>query len=224
MNMEIFRSVHRGRGRWCRALVALMLAASARANITAAKAPGDGDGALGQAVAILESALVKADRFEVFEGLPHPFEGKKFVENERLTKLTFELDEQWFYAKAQPMPVADVAALQRLLSEGALKPWRGMKLCGGFHADYAVRIVAAGEVHHVLFCFSCGEARILGAPEQKAEAVAAVSSRITADLAPSQVKELRALFSKYRDQRPPTPSPKKAPVVPVPPPTVPVRF
>lgn len=188
------------------------------------KPTAETDGTLSEAVSEWSSAVPHGEKFEILEGLPHFFEGKEFVENERLTKATVNVDGEWFYAATQPFPARDVAELQRLVAGGLLQPWRGMKLCGGFHADYAIRFDSGGNVYHLLFCLGCHEARITRDPQDATARAAAVRSRITADLSEAQYKELQILLRKYRKERPPTPPRTPAKKEPEGPPPVPVRL
>ena len=204
-------------------LVVLLLTLSARADLEVPKADGDSGVVLAEAVADLNRAFARASKVEVFEGLPHPFEGKEFVKSERLAKSTFELDGQWLYATAHRMPAEDVIAFQRWASGEPFKVWRGVKFCGGFHADYVVQFEGDGATYSVLFCFGCYEARIMRVSAGRTVDGALEPARVTADLAEAKFKELRDLLAKYRSQRPPTP-PRKGQVPPPPPPKVPIQF
>lgn len=205
----------------------LLLTATAccvRASVNAVqrKDYGDTDISFTDATLALSLAAKQADKFTVYEGLPHPFD-KKLVEAEIRTKPTVLLDENWFYLPSQPMPAEDRSSLQRLFAAGRFKPWRGGKFCGGFHGDYAVSFESDGSSYLVLLCFGCHEARILRMLQDNPNVRAAPRFRLTVDLTDDGYKELRELFKKYRKERPPMPDPKSKATPPAPP-RVPVRF
>lgn len=201
-----------------RMLAALMMATELSASISATKASGDHGGSFPEIIPAWIKTFADARNLEVFEGLPHPFEGKDFVENEKQTKATKEIDDNWFYAVPQFANADDKHTLQRLFAAGLFKPWRGVKFCGGFHGDYAVRYESEGYTYSVLFCFGCHEARIL-----RTSRTYHTTYRITTDLAKEQFVELREVFKKYRKERPSPPPPADKATRPSPP-LVPVRL
>lgn len=210
-------------------LLATLSAGCLWASVTFKLNPPEGDTDIGHAEATtaLALAVARADKFTVHEGLPHPFEGKEVVQNEILLKRTELLDREWFYVPAQPVPEKDAEKLRRLLANGLFEPWRGVKFCGGFHADYAVSFVADGVTWQVLICFGCHEARILRLPPKARIAQGMAGFRLTTDLTKAGFRELDELFKAYRRQRPPPPEPRtktKTPVKPPAPPPVPVRL
>lgn len=193
------------------------------ASVTVQKVPGDSDVSFAEATVELIQAIRKAEKFEVYEGLPHSFEGKDFVENEIRSKTTVWFEENWFYTPSRPMPAEDRANLQRLLEGGLVKPWKGFKFCGGFHADYAVRFESEDYAYLVLFCFGCHEARISRISLDSQSNKSSKEFRLTTDLAKDGFQELKELLKKYRKERPPTPA-KKSKTKPPGPPPGPVRF
>ncbi len=208
-----------------RAFLLLISVGCLKASILALNPTGDYGAGFSEATVSVSQALERADKYEVFEGLPHPFEGKKFLENEILYKGATTLDENWFYSPPQPMADEDKASLQRLFGADLFKPWRGYKFCGGFHGDYAVRFVSAGETYLVLFCFSCHEARILRIPQVGQNDQRPAGFRLTADLSDAGFKELPGLFKRYHKNRPSTPAPApKSKLTPPAPPRVPVQL
>lgn len=201
-----------------RMLVAMMMASELSASTSAPKAGGDHGGSFPEIIPAWVRTFADAGSIEVLEGLPHPFEGKGFVENEKRTKATREIDDNWFYAVPQFAQAEDKQALQRLFAAGLFKLWRGVKFCGGFHGDYAVRYESEDHTYEVLFCFGCHEARILRTSKSKR-----TTYRLTTDLAKEQFVELREVFKKYRKERP-SPPPPKDEATPPSPPRVPVRL
>lgn len=148
-----------------------------------------------RAIAALLHANAVAETVEVFEGLPHPFEREALAAEKQ--KPTRQFDDQLFYAAAQPLSAGQRAELKTWIGADTFVPYRGMKLCGGFHADYAVRWTwnKGSNETVLLVCFGCGEARVLAA------------ARDTADLAGSG-KPLRSFFSAFRKERPERATPR----------------
>lgn len=202
-----------------------LAAAGLQASLTVPNAAqGDTSITFPEATGALARAGPLADKFTIYEGLPHSFEGKAFVENEIRTKLIILFDENWFYLPSQKMLPEDQTDLQRLFGAGLFKPWRGVKFCGGFHGDYAVSFESVGSTYRVLICFGCHEARILRLPPDGPNPQGVTKFRLTTDLTDAGYQELRELFKKYRQQRPPMPDPKAKAVKPPGPPPVPVRL
>jgi hypothetical protein len=206
-------------------LAAWILTGGLQASIEMRRADGDTANSFQDATTLLSHVSGGVEKFMVYEGLPHPFEGKHFVASEILKLPTVVIDEEWFYLPARPLPAEDMARLLRMFGAGLFKPWRGFKFCGGFHADYAVSFESGGNSWLVLFCFGCHEARILRQPSTKSNPEAAPKLRLTVDLTDAGFKELKELFKKHRLLRPPAPVPKKkTKAKPPAPPPVPVRL
>lgn len=203
-------------------LTATVCCVQASVNAVQQKDHGDTDISFTDAILALSLAAKQADKFTVYEGLPHPFY-KKLVEAEIRTKPTVLIDENWFYLPSQAMPAEDRSSLQRLFEVGGFKPWRGVKFCGGFHGDYAVSFESGGSAYLVLLCFGCHETRILRLLQDNPNFQAAPRFRLTVDLTDDGYKELREVFKKYRKELPPMPDPKSK-VTPPGPPPVPARF
>lgn len=155
-------------------------------------APDDAEGGFERAMTILKESLAPSEGAEVFEGLPHPFEKEARAAEQQ--KPTRRFDEELFYASPAALTPKARRELETLVQSGTLVPFRGLKLCGGFHADYAVRWLRDKGARQVvvMFCFGCGEARI----------VAEDGQRWTTDLSPEGLKELRAFFAPFRQERP----------------------
>lgn len=156
----------------------------------AGSAPGDSGGGFERALAALKHAMAMGQTVEVFEGLPHPSEGP-VVEAEK-QKPSRQFDQEWFYAEPQAVSPELRLEVEGLLTGSTLAPYRGAKLCGAFHADFAVRWTwNKGEsTSMLLVCFGCNEARVLS------------GGRWTADLTPEGTEKLRAFFGTFRKERP----------------------
>ena len=104
-------------------------------------------------------------RFPVPEGLAIVFEGlprfsKHEIEN--ASSDTLSIGEFTFYAAPISLsPVDDNQIRDVLGSVKSFTKWRGEKLCGGFHPDWAIEY-QGGEVGIIyLVCFGCDEVKIL---------------------------------------------------------------
>ncbi len=175
------------------------LAAIVAANTAQAEA------ALGRALAAVEHAIVAADVVEVFEGLPREHE-KELLAVERKKPLQ-KWDDQEFYATPQPVSAEQRHELASLLRAGTLATHRWGKLCGGFHADYAVRWSwnDGQNTTIALFCLGCHDARVLAGGRQ------------TTDITSSGGAALKKFFAAFQRERP-----KSLPIVarPIPPASV----
>ncbi len=105
-------------------------------------------------------------------------------------KTLLQSDGQWFRPSAKPVPTSVEEQLRAAIFAG-VRQGRGVKLCGGFHAD--VRLKWEGGVTsdvEVLICFGCSEIKLYG-----------VTGALYADLANDQAKELRALLAPLLETR-----------------------
>lgn len=114
---------------------------------------------------LLVPAAVKfiegAEKIAVFEGLPHQ------EETDLLRQEIARVDETRiggfaFYPHAQDLNEKDEPSVRKHLRvfEG-LQPFHLLKMCGGFHPDYAIRFTKGEEHCDILLCLGCGDARIL---------------------------------------------------------------
>jgi hypothetical protein len=165
-------------------------------------APGDTGIGFADATKAFTEALSTAKRVEVYEGLPNPFGERVPFEDEKKAKDCREIAGEWFYSRPQAGQAGLAAELQRLFDAGLFKPWRGMKLCGGFHADYAVMLVTGSKTVQVLFCFGCHEARIRGVRGMDKHPDGTTEFQLTTDLDAKTYDALRALLEAYRKERP----------------------
>lgn len=176
--------------------------------IAAARPAGDTNIGFDPAIVSLSKALAKAERMEIYEGLPNPFGEQEVFKNEKGSKICRQIADQWFYSLPQNAKFETVLALQQLLDGGLFRPWRGMKLCGGFHADYAVALTEGKSTLYVLFCFGCHEAKIIREGKPFAADLSMADFRLTTDLEAKSFAELCSLLAPYRKLRPPfTPMP-----------------
>lgn len=141
----------------------------------------------------LLGALEKAERFTLFEGLPHPrFESKQLA-----TELARQKHRQRngypFYIEPLELTPATLASSLALLRDPSLyTPWNGEKLCGGFHPDYALQFFARGQLYRLLICFGCFEVKLFGG---------GVTLRSSLALEPGQ--KLKEALASCQKNRPP---------------------
>lgn len=140
------------------------------------------------------SLLRDTDELIVYEGLPHPSnEPDSFLEEAR-TKQTFTQSDQYFYEKPLACTPEDKTILNQIFrTVQVCEPYRGQKLCGGFHADYLFEWRKEHVVLvKVLLCLGCDETLVIvGDKEQQTE------------LSKEAIELFRPLLKKYPRQRPP---------------------
>lgn len=148
-------------------------------------------------------AATKYDEVIVWEGLPRDFEPSSH--SEKLGVDFFRIGDQVFYT--QPLTFKDEE--KTAVSDAILKHienfklWSGVKLCGGFHADFALEWRYKGAtLAQALLCFSCHEARFV------------VGDRVElVDQSDEGFKNFRALLLPHRrPQTPGQPQPGKTEV------------
>lgn len=140
-------------------------------------------------LAAFAQATQAAEKVVVFEGLPHPVSERELLAEEKRTKDWWRLHGESFYSAKQTLTVEQRKRLQGV--ERSIAPWSGMKLCGGFHADYAVAWLGKFGVYEMLACFSCGEVRLYG-PQME----------LTGDLKGETAESLRTFLREFQRERP----------------------
>jgi hypothetical protein len=138
------------------------------------------------------SAVASADEVHVYEGLPHQAWDRELYESERKRSDLVWFEGYPFYAKPLDVTSDEKKALTALaLRKDAHVPFSGMKLCGGYHPDYAIVWTKGGKRSGALICFGCHEWKNF-TPE----------GRLYEDLGKAAYDELRAILAKYVVQRP----------------------
>ena len=69
-----------------------------------------------------------------------------------------------FPFRPEPVTLAgdvELELIQLVENFRSYEPWAGSKMCGKFHPDFCVEIVAGQDHAFVLFCLTCGEADIV---------------------------------------------------------------
>ena len=147
--------------------------------------------ALEVTLTIFERIAKNAKEALVWEGLPHPFE-KELLETEQKRTETVRLHGDLFYQPGQRVNAEQAEKFRVALAAAAL-PFGGSKLCGGFHADYAVAWENDNGSSIARVCFGCGEIKF-NTPQ----------GETIADLSGEGRKVLGALFEPFKKERPPS--------------------
>ena len=138
------------------------------------------------------SDIRHAPTFNLYEGLPHPFDEGELLAREKATKKTLEVFGWSAYAQPFQVTPEDAAALHRLAtSASSYKTWTGPKLCGGFHPDYFLAWKDGTDTHYLLLCFGCHE-MVFYNPKRA----------FLVEIREGALEEFRTVLVKYRKQRP----------------------
>jgi hypothetical protein len=94
----------------------------------------------------------------MYAGLPHPF----FDEGEFVWKLWTTSNRPIHGYRFYREPIIPAAAVRTrivdvLSKKESYRAYRGAKACGGYHADFAVKLESAGRSSWLLVCLGCGE-------------------------------------------------------------------
>ena len=135
--------------------------------------------------------LRHADRMILHEGLPH-HEEAELLATEKRTKSTRVLHGFPFYREALEVASTDDTEIRRLLGDTrSFEKSEGVRLCGGFHPDYAIEWRYQDGTFRMLICFGCEEINVYG-PDRSLYCV----------LKNDPAKEVRTILQKYRKNRP----------------------
>lgn len=126
------------------------------------------------------------------EGLPHyRFEGALLLK-EMEEKKWVGLHGYPFYDGFIPVQAKVAKRLLDLCADPkTFGPYKGARLCGGFHPDWCVEFRAEKDVYRVHICFGCREARLYGPWNQ-----------VYADLDKNAKRELMEMLVPLRKNRP----------------------
>ena len=110
----------------------------------------------------LRNTIKNTDSVFVYEGLPHQMFESELLKTEQKRKDTTTIAGYPFYTpKAQVQGKAEVAIKTIIAGSSNFIRFRGEKLCGGFHPDYAVEWSDGDKMYSILFCYGCGEVLIV---------------------------------------------------------------
>jgi hypothetical protein len=173
----------------------------------AACKPGDADSSHGPGIPLTPLQVGEDARFDAAaaalrsctdltlrEGLPHHLFERAAFDDERSAKSTEVRHGEFFYVAPIPIGVTDVEAIRAVLSDPSGFAERDpdeAKLCGGFHADYAVTWSASGAPYEMHVCFGSNEANLY-----------TTSGLVSLDLI-SVPDSAKAILKDFRAQRPP---------------------
>ena len=95
---------------------------------------------------------------EALSGLPHNFSDSEDFVQELWHSDNRSIHGYRFYSD----PIALTDELKQVIhdlftTQGTFTPYGGPKLCGGYHADFAVRFDDAGQQYWFLVCLGCHE-------------------------------------------------------------------
>ncbi len=142
----------------------------------------------------LTALLIGTDSLIVYEGTPRSFPRSKDSESEKpRAEPTFSIAGQSFYAKPIDLTEGERATLEGIFHfETPVKTGGGLKLCGGFHADFMIEWRRKNEpVLRALICFGCHEIRFVDA-----------ASTTETDMTEQGRERLHAVLDKYRPAHP----------------------
>ncbi len=111
----------------------------------------------------VRESLEKADSLFIYEGLPHQMDVGNF-ESEKKRDDLVKVASYLFYDPVVRVGKDVSISLKRIAANGNnYRRFSGEKKCGGFHPDYALSWKDRGEEYFILFCYGCGEAKIIHA-------------------------------------------------------------
>lgn len=133
-----------------------------------------------------------AERLVVYEGLPNKSWGGGLYRAELERTDLIEVKNYHFYAAPLVINADDMVALNALLKRDPLfVEWGGMKLCGGYHPDFALEWRDGDKSYFALICLTCHEVKMYG-PD----------GRLYADIADETYVVIKTILGKYRVNRP----------------------
>jgi len=136
-----------------------------------------------QVLPIFQNALASRTGMRLLEGLPNENTEAKLYRAEKKANQTVKRAGFLFYpTPITPSPADEQALVTALSQPGAVAEFSGaMKMCGGFHPDFAILWNdAAGAAYEAQICFGCEEIKLFGP-----------NNELYADLAPETYAALR---------------------------------
>lgn len=98
---------------------------------------------------------------EMYVGLPHPYGEKDEFVRELWSQPNRSIKGYRFQRQpATPSEVMKSAFVEVLSARESFRAYQGPKLCGGYHADFAVKLESGGVATWFLVCLGCGEVLI----------------------------------------------------------------
>jgi hypothetical protein len=112
---------------------------------------------------LLLEQLGKAERLELFEGLPHQNMEPDLFDRERARTQTIDFDGFSFYATPIDIDAETAAELRGLVTEASnyvAYTDDTLKACGGFHPDWLLAATIGNKTLRLHVCFGCEDFRI----------------------------------------------------------------
>ena len=98
---------------------------------------------------------------EMYVGLPHPYGDKDEFVRELWSQPNRSIKGYRFQRQpASPSEVVKSAFVEVLSPGESFRAYQGPKLCGGYHADFALKLESGGVATWFLVCLGCGEVLI----------------------------------------------------------------
>jgi hypothetical protein len=133
-----------------------------------------------------------AQTVSVYEGLPHRMFESDIYLRELKREDVIRIETFPFYGESLSVSPTEQSTLtQIVLGDDAHIPYRGPKMCGGYHPDYVLIWDAAGHKSGAMVCFGCHEV-IYFTPQ----------GRLIEELGDAAYGKLKAVLSRYRVNRP----------------------
>lgn len=99
--------------------------------------------------------------YQIHRGLPHPYSEKKdFVRELWLSSNRSILGYRFYDRQEKLAPHLSERIASILARPDSYHPYIGPKMCGGYHADFAVMLGGDGKQRWILVCLGCGEVLI----------------------------------------------------------------
>ncbi|MGJ8654660.1 MAG: hypothetical protein ACSHX8_15475 [Opitutaceae bacterium] len=137
-------------------------------------------------------STVEYELLELLEGLPHQILEKEALKKEIKDKDVIKLNGHWFYEQPLRIQSKDESELREILSDNSTyTPFSGVKRCGGFHPDYAVKLLSKAEIVSFHICFGCREIKVYRGRKE-----------LHADLCNESYDRLKELLKGYSQNRP----------------------
>ena len=98
---------------------------------------------------------------ELYRGLPHPFHDRETFARELWTTSNRSIHGYRFYKQpGSPSAAVRSTMVDVLSKKKSFRAYGGPKMCGGYHADFAVKLEDGGNSTWFLVCLGCGEVLI----------------------------------------------------------------
>lgn len=133
----------------------------------------------------LKAAVGRANPVVIFEGFPPGPKGKGQLSAEQKKSLVL-IDGEAFYPTAQTVTPELAEELRSTLFVAVRERKEGVKLCGGFHADFFLRWADESGGTEAMICFGCHEVKFFGA-----------TGDLYGDLSNDGAKKLRELLAPF---------------------------